>query len=305
MAYRVRASFLPGPGAKVRGQARRPAAAHDQPLARARCWRPAASMSCRCSRASRCPHDLAAATNPKSSTGRLDVFTRVIADGVSAFDQIPAGYNGPLFAEICPQTFPDRRAQGLAAVPDPLPRRRARDDGGLRAARPSDGIPTRRVRCSSVDLAGDATASSAIAPSATPAWSMSTRSAACRVARLLGADHVREQNAAHPRPGPVLHPGLQGGRARAADPCRRDGAVQSAGRRVPRALCRASSIRASAMPRRAATGAKAVLEVRSHKVPFILEDGQIIGPPDLRAADGDAGARSTAATSAPTTRRRA
>ena len=40
---------------------------------------------------------------------------------------------------------------------------------------------------------------------------------------------------------------------------------------------RASSIRASAMRRRAERGAKAVLEVRSHKVPFILEDGQIVG----------------------------
>ena len=52
------------------------------------------------------PPELAAATNPKSSTGRLDVFTRVIADGVTAFDQVPAGYHGPLYAEICPQTFP-------------------------------------------------------------------------------------------------------------------------------------------------------------------------------------------------------
>src|SRR5262245_66577541 len=52
------------------------------------------------------PTTLAAATNPKSSTGRLDVFTRVIADGVAAFDQIPAGYQGRLWAEICPQTFP-------------------------------------------------------------------------------------------------------------------------------------------------------------------------------------------------------
>ena len=52
------------------------------------------------------PAGLAATTNPKSSTGRLDVFTRVIADGVAAFDQMPAGYHGGLYAEICPQTFP-------------------------------------------------------------------------------------------------------------------------------------------------------------------------------------------------------
>ena len=38
---------------------------------------------------------MAAAANPKSSTGRVDVFTRVIADGAHAFDEAPAGYDGP------------------------------------------------------------------------------------------------------------------------------------------------------------------------------------------------------------------
>jgi dCTP deaminase len=52
------------------------------------------------------PADVAAAANPKSSTGRLDVFTRVITDGAGAFDTIAPGYTGPLFAEISPRTFP-------------------------------------------------------------------------------------------------------------------------------------------------------------------------------------------------------
>ena len=52
------------------------------------------------------PADIAAAANPKSSTGRLDVFTRVIADETRGFDRIEAGYHGPLYAEISPQTFP-------------------------------------------------------------------------------------------------------------------------------------------------------------------------------------------------------
>jgi dCTP deaminase len=50
--------------------------------------------------------DIVAAANPKSSTGRLDVFTRVIADGTRGFDMIGAGYHGPLYAEISPKTFP-------------------------------------------------------------------------------------------------------------------------------------------------------------------------------------------------------
>jgi len=54
----------------------------------------------------RLPPDIAAATNPKSSTGRLDVFTRVIVDHARAFDTIPEGYAGPLYLEISPRTFP-------------------------------------------------------------------------------------------------------------------------------------------------------------------------------------------------------
>ncbi|HWF65256.1 MAG TPA: 2'-deoxycytidine 5'-triphosphate deaminase [Rhizomicrobium sp.] len=45
-------------------------------------------------------------TNPKSSTGRIDVFTRLITDRAQSFDRIEAGYRGPLYAEISPQTFP-------------------------------------------------------------------------------------------------------------------------------------------------------------------------------------------------------
>ena len=52
------------------------------------------------------PPEIAAAANPKSSTGRLDVFTRVIADRTRGFDRIDAGYRGPLYAEISPRTFP-------------------------------------------------------------------------------------------------------------------------------------------------------------------------------------------------------
>ena len=39
---------------------------------------------------------LSGAANPKSSTGRLDIFTRLIVDGSEAFDDVPLGYHGPL-----------------------------------------------------------------------------------------------------------------------------------------------------------------------------------------------------------------
>ena len=52
------------------------------------------------------PADIAASANPKSSTGRLDVFTRVITDEARAFDKMPEGYSGPLYLEVSPRTFP-------------------------------------------------------------------------------------------------------------------------------------------------------------------------------------------------------
>jgi dCTP deaminase len=58
------------------------------------------------------PADVSAAANPKSSTGRLDIFTRLIVDGSEAFDSAPAGYRGPLWAEISPRSFSVRVREG-------------------------------------------------------------------------------------------------------------------------------------------------------------------------------------------------
>ncbi|MTE00055.1 2'-deoxycytidine 5'-triphosphate deaminase [Paracoccus sp. YIM 132242] len=48
---------------------------------------------------------LTAVANAKSSTGRLDLLTRLVADGGTEFDRLPEGYDGPLYAEICPRSF--------------------------------------------------------------------------------------------------------------------------------------------------------------------------------------------------------
>jgi len=55
---------------------------------------------------------LSATANPKSSTGRLDVFTRIITDFGAEFDRIPTGYSGPLWAEISPRSFAIQVSQG-------------------------------------------------------------------------------------------------------------------------------------------------------------------------------------------------
>ncbi|MBT8155252.1 2'-deoxycytidine 5'-triphosphate deaminase [Epibacterium ulvae] len=51
------------------------------------------------------PDDISAVANAKSSTGRLDLLTRTITDGGEEFDRIKPGYQGPLYAEICPRSF--------------------------------------------------------------------------------------------------------------------------------------------------------------------------------------------------------
>ena len=60
------------------------------------------------------PANVRGKANPKSSTGRLDVFTRVITDQSFRFDEIVAGYQGQLFLEIVPLSFTVRVRQGLA-----------------------------------------------------------------------------------------------------------------------------------------------------------------------------------------------
>ncbi|BAQ16304.1 2'-deoxycytidine 5'-triphosphate deaminase [Methyloceanibacter caenitepidi] len=104
VAYRIRASFLPGTKATVRdklegltfheidltkGAVLEAGCVYLVPLQEHLALRPT----------------IAAFANPKSSTGRLDVFTRLIADYQESFDYVGEGYRGPLFAEICPRTF--------------------------------------------------------------------------------------------------------------------------------------------------------------------------------------------------------
>jgi len=62
----------------------------------------------------RLPEEVRAKANPKSSTGRLDVFTRVLTDRSHRFDEISAGYHGKLYLEVVPRTFAIRVRTGFA-----------------------------------------------------------------------------------------------------------------------------------------------------------------------------------------------
>jgi dCTP deaminase len=104
-AYRVRASFLPGPGTTV-AERIVDLKLHEFSLAAGAVLETNCVYIVPLIERLALPADIAAATNPKSSTGRLDVFTRVIADETRGFDRVTAGYEGPLYAEISPKTFP-------------------------------------------------------------------------------------------------------------------------------------------------------------------------------------------------------
>jgi dCTP deaminase len=60
------------------------------------------------------PADVRGRSNPKSTTGRLDIFTRVITDRTPRFDEIAAGYRGSLYLEVSPQSFPVRLQSGAS-----------------------------------------------------------------------------------------------------------------------------------------------------------------------------------------------
>lgn len=104
-AYRVRASFLPGPDIQVAARLEQ-MKLHTVDLSEGAVLETGCVYIVPLQESLALAPDISATANPKSSTGRLDVFTRVITDNGLAFDTIPAGYTGPLYAEISPLTFP-------------------------------------------------------------------------------------------------------------------------------------------------------------------------------------------------------
>ncbi len=105
MAYRLRASFLPGPNASVRQRLDDELVMHTIDLRNGAVLETGCVYLVQVQEELALPSHIHGAANPKSSTGRVDVFTRLITDGATAFDAIPAGYHGPMWAEISPCTF--------------------------------------------------------------------------------------------------------------------------------------------------------------------------------------------------------
>lgn len=104
VAYRVRASFLPGHDHRVSDRLET-LEMHRIDLRAGAVLEKGCVYVVPLSESLALPAHLTAVTNAKSSTGRLDLLTRVITDHGVEFDRVPAGYTGPLYAEICPRSF--------------------------------------------------------------------------------------------------------------------------------------------------------------------------------------------------------
>ena len=283
VAYRVRASFLPGPETTVAeriGELKlHEIALGDGAVLETGCVYIVALIE-----SLALPEDIAAAANPKSSTGRLDVFTRVIADETRGFDHVSAGYHGPLYAEISPRTFPVLVREGSRLSQIRFRRGNALLDAEtLRAlharerlvdddeADVSEGIAV------SVDLSG-------LGPDGLVGYRAKRHTGLIDVERRAGYDVADFWEPMHSRKDQslILDPdefyilaskeAVQVPPEYAAemvpfDPLVGEFRVHYAGFFDPGFGYAGAGGR----------GARAVLEVRSREVPFILEHGQIVG----------------------------
>ena len=280
-AWRVRASFLPG---RRRTVAERldDLALHEMPLEDGAVLETGCVYIVPLMERLRLPPEISAAANPKSSTGRIDVFTRIIAEHGEALDRIPAGYEGPLFAEISPRTFPVLVRAGSRLSQVRFRRGEVRhDDAAIRALHAREPLV----------MGAEANIDNGVALSVDLSSGDITQPIGFRARRHAGLIDVDAVAALDPldywepitrREPLVLDPGefyILASREAVRvppeyaaemvpfDPFVGEFRVHYAGFFDP-GFGHASG---------GGEGAKAVLEVRAHEVPFTLEDGQVIG----------------------------
>jgi dCTP deaminase len=283
VAHRIRASFLPGPDARVEEKLGA-LTLHTIPIADGAVLETGCVYLVPLQESLALPADIAAAANPKSSTGRLDVFTRVIADHGRAFDTIPAGYRGPLYLEVSPRTFPVLVRSGSRLSQLRLRRGAALlDDTALKALHATDTLaaPGEPVIDGGLVLSVDLTPA---APGAPVGYRAKRHTGVVDVDRIGGypMGAFWEPIAADPASGLVLDPdefyilvsreAVHVPPSVAAemvpiDPLVGEFRVHYAGFFDPGFGHAAAG----------GHGARAVLEVRSREVPFILEHGQSVG----------------------------
>jgi len=282
-AYRVRASFLPGRGRRIEDRLR-DVELHSFDLTNGAVLETGCVYIVPLMESLALPGAVQASTNPKSSTGRLDIFTRVITDGAVLFDKVPAGYRGPLYAEISPSTFPvlvrtgSRLSQIRFRIGDA-----ALSDEALRALNAAERLVDRDEAV----IAGGIAVSVALdgfSGDGLVGWRAKKHAGLVDVDRVGALDALDYWEPLHARGSRslVLDPAafyilasaeavhVPPGHAAemvAYDPLVGEFRVHYAGFFDP-GFGHAGA---------GGSGARAVLEVRSHEVPFIIEHGQIVG----------------------------
>jgi dCTP deaminase len=104
MAHRVRASFLPGPNSTVEAKIKELRMTRVD-LTGAPVFEKDCVYIIPLVEELNLPENISGKANPKSTTGRLDIFTRLITDYGTEFDRVPPGYKGKLYAEVVSRTF--------------------------------------------------------------------------------------------------------------------------------------------------------------------------------------------------------
>lgn len=103
-AHRIRASFLPGDGRTI-SERLEEYSLRTANLEKGAVLEKGCVYIVRLQERLALPTEICAVANAKSSTGRLDLLTRLVTDRGTEFDRVDAGYRGPLYAEICPRSF--------------------------------------------------------------------------------------------------------------------------------------------------------------------------------------------------------
>ncbi|MCJ8521656.1 dCTP deaminase [Pseudorhizobium tarimense] len=282
-AFRVRASFMPGPNSRVSDKLDR-LKLHVVDLSEGAVLETGCVYIVPLMEALDLPAEMSASANPKSSTGRLDIFTRVITDYAQEFDKIPAGYCGPLYLEISPRTFPIvvRRGSRLSQIRFRVGNALLKEPELLQLHGDETLVAAREPNISgggialSIDLTGDKDGLIGYRGKHHTAVVDVDKKAQHDVFDFWEPLYSRGRNELILDPDEfyilvsreAVHvPPLYAAEMTPFDPLVGEFRVHYAGFFDP------GFGHADAGGR----GSRAVLEVRSHEVPFILEDGQIVG----------------------------
>ena len=305
-AYRVRASFLPGRGRSVKEHLESFDAERIALTGEGAVLEKGIVYIARLTESLALLPSISGAANPKSSTGRLDIFTRLIVDGAEAFDEVPLGYHGELWLEVSPRSFSVRVHEGSRLSQIRFRSRNSQQMGVHNFTLSDDKLRERHAASPLVD--GELTAREGVllrvdlggAGDDIVGYRAIKNSSVIDVNRAGGyaaEDFWEPIRARADRrlildPGRILYPRLAREGADPRRPRRRNGADRSGDRRVPRPLRRLLRSRLRPGSRRRPVRARGAGSAQPRRA--VPARGRPAGRPSgLRGARRRAGARGT------------